>query len=206
MPGNIGGKMKAPAQAAATLPPEWLITEMPPGYQNRVAEIRRLSEDLGAMDRFGRLLWQVGPQLHEAVRETFVALKLEAESRPGPADSEVAVKLDSRRRLLLYVSAAVGTIQKKSEDLAHVFQMLHESAEDTDRVVLVANSDPVTRPTDRTEEMSPEAVNFLKRMGANFLAAPTLFKLWTLSLQDQDRARKHIERLHAQDGGMFLLA
>jgi hypothetical protein len=29
--------------------------------------------------------------------------------------------------------------------------------------------------------------------------------VWTLSLQDRDRARASIERLHAQDGGIFEL-
>ena len=197
--------MNTLAQTAALPALDWLITEMPPGYQNRVEEIRRLSQDLDSMDRFGRLLWEVGPPLTEAVRETFAALKLESESRPGTADSEVVVRLDGKRRLLLHVSASTGTIQKKSADLAHVFQMLHESAEDNDRVVLVANSDPATRPTNRSDGMSPEAVSFLKRLGANFVAAPTLFKLWTISLQDQEQARKHVERLYAQDGGMFQL-
>jgi len=206
MPGTLEGTMNTFAQTAALLPAfDWLVTEMPPGYQNRVAEIRRLSDDLKAMDRFGRLLCEVGPQLTEAVRDTFVALKYDTESRPGSPDSEVMVKLDSKRRLLIHVSAAESTIQKKGEELAHVFQMLHESTDDADRAVLVANSDPATRPADRAEGISPDALSFLKRMGANFLAAPTLFKLWMLSLQDQERARKHIERLYAQDGGIFLL-
>jgi hypothetical protein len=32
-----------------------------------------------------------------------------------------------------------------------------------------------------------------------------LFALWTLSLQDRDRSRAAVERLHAQDGGTFEL-
>jgi hypothetical protein len=178
---------------------------MPPGYQNRLVEIQQLMGDLEAMDRFGRLLWEVGPGLNEAVRDVFEALKFETELIPGPAASDIRVRLDGKRRLLLHVSATEGTIQRKTTELAHVFQLLHESAEDADRVVLVANSDPQTRPADRTEFLQPDAQTFLRRMGANFLTAPTLFRLWTLSLEDQGRARDYAERLHAQDGGTFLL-
>jgi hypothetical protein len=183
--------------------PDWVTAEMPPGYHNRLAEIQRLSEDLRALEPFGRLLWGAGPQLAEAVRDAFLALRFEAALIPGPASSGVTVRLDARR-LLLHVAPSAGIIRKKSPQLAHVFQMLHESAEEADRVVLVANSDPATHPADRTEGIEPDAVTLLRRMGANFAASPTIFRLWKLSLHDQERARDYVERLHAQDGGIFL--
>jgi hypothetical protein len=186
-----------------SMPPDWVTAEMPPGYHNRLAEIQRLSEDLRVMDPFGRLLWASGTPLVEAVRDAFLAMRFEAALIPGPASSGVLVKLDAGR-LLLHVAPAAGIIRKKSPQLAHVFQMLHESAEDADRVVLVANSDPSTRPADRTEGIEPDAVSFLQRMGANFLASPTIFGLWRLWLHDQERARDYVVRLHAQDGGIFL--
>jgi hypothetical protein len=186
-----------------SVPPDWVTAEMPPGYHNRLAEIQRLSEDLQVMDPFGRLLWASGTPLVEAVRDAFLAIRFEAALIPGPASSGVLVKLDAGR-LLLHVAPDAGIIRKKSPQLAHVFQMLHESAEDADRVVLVANSDPSTRPADRTEAIEPEAVSFLRRMGANFLASPTIFSLWRLWLNDQERARDYVVRLYAQDGGIFL--
>jgi hypothetical protein len=103
------------------------------------------------------------------------------------------------------VSASGESIEKKGPDLAHVFQMLHEVAGDNDRIVLVANCDPTTRPADRRDPIEPDALKLLRRLGANVLLAPTLFALWTLSLQDRDRARAWVERLHTQDGGAFEL-
>jgi hypothetical protein len=178
---------------------------MPPGYNTRLAEIQRLSEDLRAMGRFGRLLWTVGDELADVVREVFVALKFDAEPTPGQGPSSVTVHLDVRRRLLLYVSAAHTTVQKKDPELAGVFQMVHELAEETDRVVLIANCEPSIRPADRQETIEPEAEKLLRRLGANVTTAPALFALWMLSLSDRDRARTWIDRLHAQDGGMFEL-
>jgi hypothetical protein len=60
-------------------------------------------------------------------------------------------------------------------------------------------------PADRTEGIEPEAVIFLRRMGANFLTSASVFRLWSLSLFDQERARGYVGRLHAQDGGIFVL-
>jgi len=187
--------------------PEWVVAEMPPGYQNRVAEVQRLMSDLHEMGQFGSLLYQVGPELGDAVRRVFTAMKFEAEMMTGPVSSGVAVRLDAHRRLLLIPSAATDAIQKKGPELAQVFQMLHEVAEEkVDRVVLITNADPGTRPADRAAAITPEALAFLVRMGASHVQASTLFALWKLSLNDADRVRAQVERLHGQAAGTFELS
>jgi hypothetical protein len=50
-----------------------------------------------------------------------------------------------------------------------------------------------------------EAAHLLKRLGANYVAGPTLFALWSLSLQDRPRARGLFDLIHAQDGGVFAM-
>jgi hypothetical protein len=185
--------------------PDWLAAEMPPGYHNRVAEIQRLSRELEEIGRFGRLLWTVGPELSDAVQETLVAFDFDTAMLPGPNGSVIAVKLDATKRVLIHVSASEDIIQRRGEDLARVFEMLHQLAGDGDRVVLVANQSPSTRPAERRDGMDAEALALLKRLGANYLPAPSLFALWTLSLQDRARARAIVDRLHEQDGGVFVL-
>ena len=199
--------MSAPAQPMTEpmieLGPGWVVREMPPGYQNRVAEIQRLTADLQGMARFGRLLWEVGPALAEAVADMFAALKFDVQTMATDSAPVVVVPLQGTRRLLCHVSAEESPIQKKGADLARVFQVLQEVATESDRVVLVVNSDPGTPPPERDGSITPDALSFLRRMGVSHVQAPTLFALWTLALQDPDRARAQIERLHAQDGGTF---
>jgi hypothetical protein len=134
----------------------------------------------------------------------FRALKFEAEPVEGPAPG-VAVRLDGQRRLLLHLSESAEPLQKKSVELAHVFRVMHETAEEQDRVVLVTNSEAGKPPADRAEALAPEAMTFLARMGAIHVAGSTLFALWKLSLQDPDRARAQVERLYAQEGGTWQL-
>jgi len=190
---------------ALELGPDWLAAEMPPGYNTRLQEIQRLSEELRTMGQFGRLLWTIGDELADAVREAFGALRFETVTTPGVTPTLLTVHLDGRRRLLLHVSSSTTPIEKKSLDLAHLFQMLHEIATETDRIVLVANPDPAVPPSHRRDSVDADAMKLVRRLGANVLLGPALFALWTMSLQDRDRARGFIDRFHAQDGGMFEL-
>ena len=156
------------------------------------------------MERFGSLLWETGPELAAAVHGAFAALGFECHVTPG-ADTSVVVKLDPFLRLLIDVSATSDVIRKRSPEISRVFQTLHETAEDGERVVLVTNSDREIRPADRPECASPEALDMLQRLGVNMVTGPTVFGLWMLSLDDRDRAQLYAKRLHEQNGGVFAL-
>ncbi len=190
-------------QPAVDEAPEWMAAEMPPGYQTRLFEIQRLSADLQAMDRIGRVLWETGERLRDAVAVVFDALKCEVDVTAGPA-APIAVKIGQSRRLLLVVSRADSPIRKTNEELAQAFQAVQFSAVD-DRVVLVANNDPTMPPANRPDPVLPDALGMLERMGVDVVTAPALFRLWRLSLEDQQKARTVLERLHAQDGGPFVM-
>ncbi len=190
-----------PAVAGA---PDWIVTEMPPGYQTRLSEIERLSADLKAMDGIGCVLWETGEALRDAVGTLFTSLKCEVDPKPGDTGA-IAVGLGGSRRLLLIVSGAVSPIQKTNEELARSFQAV-QFAGANDRVVLVVNNHPTTPPADRPDPVLPEALGVLQRMGVDVLTTVTLFRLWRLSIEDQQKARKALDNLHAQDGGQFLLS
>ena len=183
--------------------PDWVVAEMPPGYQNRVAEIQRMLVELEEMGRFGRLLYETGPGLAEVARQVFASLKFEAEAVAHLAFPTVAVRIDRERRLLVQTSAAVEPIQRKGAELAQVFQLMHEVAEESDRVVLLTNVDAGRRPAERAGTFTPDALAFFSRLGAIHLAAPTLFALWKFGLMDNARARIQIERMHGHAGGTF---
>lgn len=187
------------------LGPEWVAAEMPPGYQNRVEEIRRLVADLESMGQFGRLLWEVGTRLAAPVCEVFRALKYDSQLLDEAGASAVVVKLDARRRLLLHVADAAEPVQKKSPELAHVFRLMHEVAGDDDRVAIVTNSEGMKRPADRADALTPDAATFVGRLGASHVTGGTLFALWKLSLQEPDRARAQVERLYTHEGGPWSL-
>jgi hypothetical protein len=183
--------------------PDWMVAEMPPGYQTRLLEIKRLSADLQAMDSFGCVLWKTGEALRDAVGTLFTALKCEVDPKPGDTGA-IAVGLGGAHRLLLVVSGAGSPIQKTNEELARSFQAM-QFAGANDRVVLVVNNHPAMPPAQRPDPILPDALGVLQRMGVDVLTTVTLFRLWRLSLEDQQKARKALDHLHAQEGGLFFL-
>jgi hypothetical protein len=190
-------------QAALAQAPEWIAAEMPPGYETRLLEIQRLSADLHAMDRIGRVLWETGEPLRDAVGAVFGALKCDVDATPDTA-GPIVVKLGESRRLLLLVSGAAGPIQKTDQELAQAFQAV-QFAGANDRVVFVAGNDPATPPAGRPDAVRPDALGVLHRMGVDVVTTATLFRLWRLSYEDQQKARKTLDRLHEQDGGLFVI-
>jgi hypothetical protein len=183
--------------------PAWVAAEMPPGYQTRLFEIQRLSADLHAMDLIGRVLWETGDPLKESVAAIFATFECAIDAEPGTAGAIVA-KLGPSRRLLLVVSSATSQIQKTSEALARAFQAV-QFASDGDRTLLVAGHDRATPPAERPDPLAPDALDMLERMGVNVLTTAALFRLWRLSLEDKPKARKVLDALHDQDGGVFVV-
>lgn len=195
--------MAAPGAPASSLGPDWVVAEMPPGYQTRVAEIQRLTAELESMTRFTRLLWTSGSLLAASIRDVFASLRMEADTLHDTDGRGLVVRLEGRGRLLFHVSADEQIVHKKSPEIARVFQMLHEVAEELDRVVFVTNAESGKRPADRGPALADDALAFLTRMGASHVTGPTLFALWKLSQQDSARAREQVQRLHAHGGGTF---
>jgi len=179
--------------------PAWIPAEMPPGYRTRLLEIERLSAELGAMDAIGRVLWESGEPLRNAVASLFAELKCEVEA-PQEAGGPIAVTLGPSQRLLVLVADAAGSIHKTHEEITRTFQAV-QFAEADDRVVFLAQGDVATPPADRPDPVLPDARALLERMGAEVLTTTALFRLWRLWLEDQPKARKALERLYAQEGG-----
>jgi hypothetical protein len=180
-----------------------MSAEMPPGYQTRLWELERLSADLDAMDRIGRVLWETGEPLRDAVGALFTALKCEVDATAG-ATGPLVVKLGESRSLVLVVSGSASPIKKTDEELAHAFRAM-QFASANDRVVLVANNDPATPPADRADPVLPDALGVLQRMGVAVVTTATLFRLWRLWYEDEPKARKVLARLLTEEGGLFTL-
>jgi hypothetical protein len=182
--------------------PDWVVSLMPAGYENRLAEIQRLAAELRTMDRFGALLLDVGSPLESAVRDLFAAMKFEVDAAAAPGSCQLGVKLDAKRRLLVHVAETRGTIAKQDPALERVFQMLTRMAGSTDRVILVAAGDTSLPPAERPDPVAQEAIDLLERLGVNVASSSTLFTLWSMSLQDVQRARSYVDKMHAQNGGL----
>ena len=179
--------------------------ELPAQYGELATKIKALKDEAQKFEKIAAVLWQTGTPLVQAVRDLFLALDFKCRpSESGSASFDLAVEIESGRRLLLHVLGTPDGITRKSPHIAQVLRVLQDDAGDHDRVVVVANTHcELPLASRRQEPITADALRLLQGLGANFVATPTLFGIWRYSLGDLPGARKSVTRLHGQDGGIF---
>lgn len=182
--------------------PPWVTSELPPQYAELANKIAAIQAEARKYEDIAGVVWQTGKPLIVAVRNLFTAMQFETEIKEG-ACYDVAVQVESGKRLLLVVVGSREGIQRKSPYIGQIVRALQEDAGATDRVVLAANAFCETPVTSRQDPVAPDALRIIQGVGANFVATPTLLGLWKYSLTDLASAKKSVLRLHAQDGGIY---
>jgi hypothetical protein len=187
--------------------PDWVSGWMPQRHVEIVAEIDKLKEEAAEMESLGRLLWQTGMPLEEAVRDIFRAVGLSAELTPGTTSSDVVVEVGDGKRLLVAVTGTENGLTNKSPKIRQIFEASQDASEEKDRVVLVANVHRL-RPVADREWLDPatsEALMIIKGVGAVFVTTATLFAVWKLSRENPDVATDHMLSLHGAEAGFVTL-
>ena len=186
--------------------PEWVNAWMPQRHVDIVAEIERLRSEAEQIESLGRLLWQAGRPLEEAVRDVFRAVSLQAELTSAEPTCDLLVGLGDGKRHLLSVTGTEGNITNKSAKIKQVFQAAQELSEG-DRIVFVGNVHRGRPVADREwlDPVSGDAMMVLKGLGVVFVTTATLFRIWTLSRENQQAAIDQMGQLHASAPGLFAL-
>ena len=186
--------------------PEWVNAWMPQRHVDIVAEIERLRAETEQIESLGCLLWQAGRPLEEAVRDVFLAVGLRAELTPSEPTCDVLVGLGDGKRLLVSVTGTEGNVTNKSAKIKQVFQAAQELTEG-DRIVFVGNVHRGRPVADREwlDPVSGDAMMVLKGLGVVFSTTATLFRIWTLSRENQQAATDQMSQLHAAPPGLFAL-
>ena len=187
--------------------PDWVSGWMPQRHVEIVAQINRLKEEVGQMESLGRLLWQTGAPLEEAVRDIFRAVGLSAELTPGPSSCDIVVELGEGKRLLMAVTGTENGLTNKSPQIKQIFEASQDAADENDRVVLVVNVYRL-RPVPDREWLDPatsEALMIIKGVGAVFVTTATLFAVWKFSQENPDAATDLMQSLHMVEPGFVSL-
>ena len=185
--------------------PDWVGAWMPQRHVEIVAEIEKLQEEARQIESLGRLLWQQGRPLEEAVRDVFQSVGIEAEMAPAQAAWDVTVNLDGGRRLLVVVTGTEANITNKSDKIRKIFDAAQD-LEETDRIVLAANVHRERPVADREwlDAATAEAMMIIKGLGVVFVTTAMLFRIWTLSRENLQAATESALLLHAASPGPFV--
>ena len=169
------------------------------------AAIAKLQEEAGAIESMGRLLYQTGQPLKEAVRDVFGLNGLQAELTAAESTYDVTVNLDTSKRLLVVVTGTDKKITNKSAEIRQVFETAQAITGEEDRLVLAANVQRERPVADREwlDSATPDALMLMTGLGAVFVTTATLFRIWKLSTENPQAATEHLLQLHAAAPGSF---
>ena len=184
--------------------PEWVSNWMPQRHAEIAAQIETLRGEATLLESLGRLLWQGGRPLEEAVRDVFRGLGLQAELTPAEPMCDVLVMCGDRKRLLVTVTGTENSVTNKSTKIKQVFEA-SQNAGEGDRIVLAGNVHRERPLADREwlDPLTGEAMMILKGLGAVFVSTSTLFRIWSLSHDHPEDASEQLAQLHSADAGPF---
>ena len=186
--------------------PDWVGAWMPQRHVEIAAEIERLREEARQIESLGRLLWQEGLPLQEAVKDVFRSVGLRAELTPELPAADVSVALGDGKRLLISVEGTEHNVTNRSAKIKQVFEASQQLG-DGDRVVLAANVHR-TRPVADREWLDPvseEALMIIKGVGAIFVTTATLYRAWTMAKEHPESAAEPFLYMHAAAPGALTI-
>lgn len=195
--------------------PDWVAAMMPNRRHAEIlkeiaklqAEAEQLREESQAMESMGRLLWQAGQPLQEAVCEVFTSVGLEAERAPEHEPYDVIVGLGDGKRLLMEVTGLDGPVAKKLPKVRQTFDTAQDGASENDRIIFAANAYRERSVSDRewVDAINSDAMMILTGLGVVFITTITLFRIWSLSRENPEAAKEYLVRLHGASPGNFAL-
>ena len=139
------------------------------------AEIAKLQEEAGEIESMGRLLYQKGQPLKEAVRDVFGSIGLKADLTATGSTYDITVSLGDSKRLLVVVTGTDKKITNKSAKIKQVFETAQAISDDQDRLVLAANVHRERPVTDREwlDSATEDALMITTGSGAVFVTTAT---------------------------------
>jgi hypothetical protein len=203
----IRSEEAAAAREKGDLPPVWIGQFSPAEKLELDAQIANLTEQRSVFESRGRLLWQTGEPLVEAVRDTFSDLGFEAKQTARGHTFDLEVIVTPARRLLVEVTGADGPLAKSSGKIGQVLatRQLESFREGADRIVIAANMFRRIAPQSRVEPpITANALPLLAEMGCNIVLTSVLHEWWLLSRRGKlEEARGHVMELLDQNGGLY---
>ena len=176
---------------------EWVNSWMPQRHVEIAAQIEKLREEGALLESLGRLLWQAGLPLEEAVRDVFRGLGLQAELTPAEPMCDVMVIFGDGKRLLVSVTGTENSVTNKAAKIKQIFEA-SQHASDSDRIILAGNEHRERPLVDREwlDPLTGEAMMIVKGLGAVFVTTSALFRLWSLSHDNPEAASEQVSQLH----------
>lgn len=185
--------------------PDWLTNYLVPHAKALDDQINELADEKAKYDKLAYVLYGTGDELTTSIALLLNELGLDVQSQPRGANIDLKAR-HSRLNMgfAVEVTGTKDVMRKDSNKVAQAWQYLNEragTADENDRLVIVANSQYHLDPKQRNQEgYTPDIAKLLGKNGVLMITAPQLYEQWK-AVHEGDRSSDDLVReLHSSSG------
>jgi len=185
--------------------PDWLSNHLVPRAKELDEKINKLADEKAKYDKLAYVLYGTGDELTTGVALLLNELGLDVQTQPRGANIDLKAR-HSRLNigLAVEVTGTKDIIRKDSNKVAQAWQHLNDcagTADENDRLVVVANSQCHLDPKQRNQEgYTRDIAKLLGKNGVLMITAPQLYELWKAVHEGKRSADDIVQELHSSYG------
>lgn len=185
--------------------PDWLSNHLVPRAKELDEKINKLADEKAKYDKLAYVLYGTGDELTTSVALLLNELGLDVQTQPRGANIDLKAR-HSRLNigLAVEVTGTKDIIRKDSNKVAQAWQHLNDcagTADENDRLVVVANSQCHLDPKQRNQEgYTRDIAKLLGKNGVLMITAPQLYELWKAVHEGKRSADDIVQELHSSYG------
>ena len=185
--------------------PDWISNHMVSEAIELDAQMIQLQEKKSEYDRLAYVLYGTGPELEASVAFLLAQFGLDVEPTIPAANIDLTAKHPGLHLGFgVEVTGSTGTIRKDSPKISQAWQNINEragTAEETDRLMIVANTELHLDPAQRKRDsFSREVIQLLGNNGVLLITTTQLYSLWKAVHEGNKSAEDVVQELHRQSG------
>lgn len=185
--------------------PDWLSNYLVPRAKELDGQINKLADEKDQYDKLAYVLYGTGDELTTSVALLLNELGLDVQTQPSGANIDLIAR-HSRLNIgfAIEVTGTKDIIRKDSNKVAQAWQHLNDcagTADENDRLVIVANSQHHLDPKQRNQEGYTQVIaNLLAKNGVLMITALQLYELWKAVHERKRSADDVVRELHSSFG------
>jgi len=185
--------------------PDWLNNYFVPHAKALDEHINKLADEKAKYDRLAYVLYGTGDELQDSVALLLTELGLDVQPQPPGANIDLKARhISLNMGFAVEVTGTKDVIRKDSNKVAQAWQYLQEragTADENDRLVIVANSQYHLDPKQRNQEgYTPDIAKLLGNNGILMITASQLYEQWKAVHEGDKSSDDLLSELHSSSG------
>jgi len=185
--------------------PDWLDAYLVPYARELNNKIKKLADEKAKYDRIAHVHYGTDDELETSVAFLLKEIGLDVEPQPHGANIDLKARHPKLNiGFAVEVTATRGVIRKDSKKIAQAWEYLRDrvgTAEEEDRLVVVANTQCHLNPKERNRDSyTPDFTKLLGNSGVLMITTLQLYEQWKAVHERHISADDLVRELHSNSG------